>query len=43
LSTGQTILEHEHNHAEEHAHVHAHHSENKKSMTPWILFTIFVF
>ena len=32
--------QHEHNHAGEHAHVH--HSE-KKSLTPWILFTIFVF
>jgi nickel/cobalt transporter (NicO) family protein len=29
---------HEHMHAENHVHVH----ENKKSITPWILFTIFV-
>ncbi len=31
---------HEHSHNIEHAHVH---NENNKNMTPWILFTIFVF
>ena len=31
---------HEHTHAETHAHVH---DEGKKNITPWILFTIFVF
>jgi nickel/cobalt transporter (NicO) family protein len=33
-----TIHAHNHTHHEEHAHVH----ENKKSLTPWILFTIFI-
>ncbi len=32
--------EHEHVHKADHAHVH---EEKKKSITPWILFTIFVF
>lgn len=32
---------HTHGHEEEHAHVHA--EEGKKSITPWVLFTIFVF
>ena len=31
---------HEHNHHEEHVHVHV---TDKKNLTPWILFTIFVF
>ena len=31
---------HVHKHKEEHAHVH---KDNKKTLTPWILFTIFVF
>ncbi|MBM3404937.1 MAG: hypothetical protein FJY10_08620 [Bacteroidetes bacterium] len=36
---GQMHL-HEHNHLNDHMHVHDH---DKKSITPWILFTIFVF
>jgi len=32
--------EHEHTHFDEHAHAHG---ATKKSMTPWILFTIFIF
>jgi len=32
--------EHEHTHISEHAHIH---DEKKTNMTPWILFTIFVF
>ena len=32
--------EHEHTHLSDHVHVH---DEKKKNMTPWILFTIFVF
>ncbi|MHC5086630.1 MAG: urease accessory protein UreH domain-containing protein [Planctomycetota bacterium] len=32
--------EHEHTHLSDHAHVH---DEKKTNMTPWILFTIFVF
>jgi nickel/cobalt exporter len=32
---------HEHTHRNEHSHVHT--SPNRKSMTPWVLFTIFVF
>lgn len=35
-----TVHTHKHHHAVEHAHVHA---DNKKTLTPWILFTIFVF
>ncbi|MBC8383935.1 MAG: sulfite exporter TauE/SafE family protein [Candidatus Cloacimonetes bacterium] len=31
--------EHEHNHFEEHSHIH---QNNKKQLTPWILFTIFI-
>jgi len=35
------VHEHEHTHSEEHVHVH---DQNKKvNITPWILFTIFVF
>jgi nickel/cobalt exporter len=33
--------DHTHNHNNEHAHVHEH--EQKVNLTPWILFTIFVF
>lgn len=33
--------EHEHTHHEDHAHPHEH--KNKPNMTPWVLFTIFVF
>ncbi len=36
-----TVHRHEHTHVEEHAHVHTH--TDKPSLTPWILFTIFVF
>jgi ABC-type nickel/cobalt efflux system permease component RcnA len=36
----ETIHDHEHSH--EHAHAHAHNARERK-MTPWILFTIFVF
>ena len=32
---------HDHSHKQEHVHVHA--SENRKNLTPWVLFTIFVF
>lgn len=32
---------HEHEHAHEHEHMHVHESA-KKSLTPWILFTVFV-
>ena len=35
-----TAHEHEHRHTEEHAHPH---DEKKKSLTPWIIFLIFVF
>lgn len=35
-----TIHAHEHAHRHEHSHVH---EDPKKSLTPWILFTIFVF
>jgi ABC-type nickel/cobalt efflux system permease component RcnA len=33
---------HEHTHYEEHTHIHAN-QEKKPNLTPWILFTIFVF
>jgi nickel/cobalt exporter len=36
-------LEHEHAHAHESGHAHAHGKEGKQSLTPWILFTVFVF
>lgn len=38
-SHGDCAHEHEHTHTSDHVHVH----DEKKSMTPWILFTIFVF
>jgi hypothetical protein len=33
--------EHRHTHDDEHAHVHE--AERTRSLTPWVLFTIFVF
>lgn len=36
-----TEHEHEHNHHEQHAHIHE--GEAKVNITPWVLFTIFVF
>lgn len=38
--SGGVTHTHDHTHAAEHAHVH---QKKSKSMTPWILFTIFVF
>ncbi len=35
-----TVHSHEHNHHKNHAHIH---NEKKKNITPWILFTIFIF
>ena len=34
---------HEHEHVHTHAHTHVHASEAAGNMTPWVLFTIFVF
>ena len=34
--------EHEHSHVEEHSHVHAS-DTNTRKLTPWILFTVFIF
>jgi nickel/cobalt exporter len=34
---------HEHLHQHESAHVHVHDRKNKANITPWILFTVFVF
>ncbi|MFC2165992.1 sulfite exporter TauE/SafE family protein [Acidobacteriota bacterium] len=34
---------HEHTHAHEHGHIHVHDEGKKPSLTPWILFAIFVF
>lgn len=39
--SGETNHVHVHAHADEHLHIHA--EEKKPSLTPWILFTIFVF
>jgi ABC-type nickel/cobalt efflux system permease component RcnA len=35
--------DHEHSHSHHTGHVHAHVEKGKKSMTPWVLFTIFIF
>jgi sulfite exporter TauE/SafE len=35
--------EHEHAHIEEHVHIHEHGNAKTVSLTPWILFTIFIF
>ena len=42
LHEGGVVHTHDHGHAGQHAHVHAD-VERAASMTPWILFTIFVF
>jgi len=34
---------HEHSHTHHHEHLHVHGEEETKSITPWVLFTIFVF
>lgn len=34
---------HEHTHTHEHGHIHVHDEGKKTSLTPWILFAIFVF
>jgi len=36
-------VEHEHTHAHHDAHAHAHSQPAKVNLTPWVLFTIFVF
>ncbi|MCF7920588.1 MAG: sulfite exporter TauE/SafE family protein [Candidatus Cloacimonetes bacterium] len=41
-SHGNGII-HEHTHTHNNEHIHVHAEEEKKNMTPWILFTIFVF
>lgn len=38
---GEGFHEHEHKHHEDHAHIHE--SNEKVNLTPWILFTIFIF
>ena len=35
--------DHEHDHTHHAAHVHVHAAEGKTSLTPWVLFAIFVF
>ncbi len=42
LHPGEAAHEHEHGHSCDHAHVHDA-PKGKKSITPWVLFTIFVF
>ncbi|TET39375.1 MAG: hypothetical protein E3J72_00675 [Planctomycetota bacterium] len=41
VHSDNTAHEHDHSHTEEHAHVHEE-KDRKISLTPWILFTIFV-
>lgn len=36
-------VRHEHVHSHENGHAHAHGEDRKQSLTPWILFTVFVF
>jgi nickel/cobalt transporter (NicO) family protein len=35
--------EHEHEHSHHHGHIHVHEKKDKVNLTPWILFTLFVF
>ncbi|MDD3877172.1 MAG: hypothetical protein PHT69_11155 [Bacteroidales bacterium] len=42
-SHGKAMHEHEHTHNHEHVHVHAQPAKDKINITPWILFTIFIF
>lgn len=37
------VHRHEHGHADSHVHVHNHDAESVGSLTPWVLFTIFIF
>jgi len=39
----KTGINHGHNHAHNNEHVHAHIEKENRNITPWILFTIFVF
>ena len=39
----QNGLKHEHDHKHETEHIHMHHDDERKKLTPWILFIIFVF
>ncbi len=43
LHSHKNEVEHEHDHSHHSDHVHAHTEPEKKNMTPWVLFTIFVF
>lgn len=43
LHSHENGKDHEHNHAHNKGHVHAHVEKDRKSITPWILFTIFIF
>ena len=36
-------IDHEHNHSHNNEHIHAHVEKTNKNITPWVLFTIFVF
>lgn len=40
---GETAHEHEHAHHHEHTHLHEQNQNDKINLTPWILFTIFIF
>jgi nickel/cobalt transporter (NicO) family protein len=41
LHADGSMHEHDHNHQEEHAHIHS--APQKANITPWILFTVFIF
>jgi nickel/cobalt exporter len=43
LHSHKNADDHEHSHSHHTGHVHAHVEKGKKSMTPWVLFTIFIF
>ena len=43
LHSHENSDDHEHSHSHHTGHVHAHVEKGKKSMTPWVLFTIFIF
>lgn len=38
-----SVNEHEHSHSHNVEHLHVHEGDSKKNITPWVLFTIFVF
>ncbi len=43
LHSHEDGVTHEHSHKHHHEHLHAHSKKETKNITPWVLFTIFVF